>query len=75
VRTHELVVSARDATAVRIVEGPENRIEGMVWTVRSPETAADWLRKHDLLRAERHGTISIARETLQGVNIRLQAEE
>jgi hypothetical protein len=38
------------------------------------ETAANWLRKHDLLRQERHGTISIAPEMLQGVDIRLQAE-
>jgi hypothetical protein len=46
----------------------------MVWTVRSLERAADWLRKHDLLREEIHGTIAIAPEPLQGVNIRLAAE-
>jgi hypothetical protein len=63
-----------DGPAIRIVEGREDRIEGMVWTVRSLERAADWLRKHDLLREEIHGTIGIAPEPLQGVNIRLAAE-
>jgi hypothetical protein len=101
VRTHELVVTARDAAAeanrwqrlldplqptepgrwqpgdgpaVRIVEGGENRIEGMVWRVRSLDMAADWLRKHDLFREGRDGTISIAPEALQGVNIWLEDE-
>jgi hypothetical protein len=101
VRTHELVVAARDAAAeanrwqrlldplqpteperwqpgdgpaVRIVEGGEDRIEAMVWTVRSLEKAADWLRKHDLFREGDDGTISIAPEALQGVNVWLEAE-
>jgi hypothetical protein len=101
VRTHELVVAARDAAAeadrwqrlldplqptepgrwqpgdgpaVRIVEAGEDRIEGMVWRVRSLETAADWLHKQGLFREGRDGTISIAPEALQGVNVWLEAE-
>jgi hypothetical protein len=60
---------------VRIVEGGEAHIEGMVWTVRSLDRAADWLRKQGLFGEERDGTISIAPEALQGVNVWLEAEK
>jgi hypothetical protein len=63
-----------DGPAVRIVEGGEDRIEEMVWRVRSVEKVADWLRKQGLLREGRGGTINIAPEALQGVNVRLEAE-
>lgn len=100
VRTHEVVVAARDATAeaarwqrlldplaplepgrwqpgdgpaLRIVEGREDRIEAMVWTVRSPDDAAHWLRRQDMLGEERDGTVGIAPDALQGLDVRLAA--
>jgi hypothetical protein len=99
-RTHELVIGARDAAAevdrwqrlldplqptepgswqpgdgpaVRILERGEDRIE-MVWTVRSLDKAADWLRQQGLFGEGRDGTISIAPEALQGMNVWLAAE-
>lgn len=64
-----------DGPAVRIVEGSEDRIERMVWTVRALDNAADWLRKQGLLAEGSDGAIRIAPEALQGVNIWLEAEE
>ena len=57
-----------EGPAVRIVESGEDRIERMVWTVRSLDGAADWLRKQGLFGDRRDGTIRIAPEALQGVN-------
>jgi hypothetical protein len=64
-----------DGPALRVVEGDEDRIDRMVWTVRSLDKAADWLRGQDMLAAGPEGTISIAPDVLQGVNISLEAED
>ena len=101
VRTHELVITARDAAAeaerwqrlldplqptdpgrwqpgdgpaVRVVEGGEDRIERTVWSVRSLERAADWLREHGMLREGPDGAVGIDPEILQGVNVWLTAD-
>ncbi len=64
-----------DGPAVRIAEGPEDRIDRMVWTVRSRDRAADWLRGQGMLGKESEETISIAPDALQGVNVALAAED
>lgn len=63
-----------DGPAVRIVEGREDRIEAMVWTVRSPDAAAARLREQGLFGEERDGTVRIAPDALQGLNVWLEAE-
>lgn len=63
-----------DGPALRVVEGREDRIDRMVWTVRSLERAADWLRGQGMLGEEREGNIDIAPGALQGVNVSLAAE-
>ena len=64
-----------DGPALRVVEGAENRIESMVWNVRSLADAADWLRREGMLGSADDGTVTIAPEALQGVNIRLQPDD
>jgi hypothetical protein len=54
--------------AIRVTEGPRDRIAGLVWEVESLTRAADWLRSRGWL-LQRDGVIKIAPEPLQGIDI------
>jgi hypothetical protein len=59
-----------DGPAIRLTEGPDDRIAGLVWEVHSLDRAAEWLRAKDWL-AGRNGVVRIAPEPVQGIDITL----
>jgi hypothetical protein len=59
-----------DGPAIRLTEGPEDRIAGLVWEVESLDHAAEWLRARQWL-SERSGLVRISPEAVQGLEITL----
>jgi hypothetical protein len=59
-----------DGPAIRLTEGPDDRIAGLVWEVESLDHAAEWLRAREWL-SERSGVVRISPEPVQGLEITL----
>jgi catechol 2,3-dioxygenase-like lactoylglutathione lyase family enzyme len=59
-----------DRPVLRVVEGSADRIQALVWRVRSLDAAEKWLEHESLLGRDGDG-LTIAPEATQGVEIRL----
>jgi catechol 2,3-dioxygenase-like lactoylglutathione lyase family enzyme len=70
--TGEGVWRIGDGPLVRIVEGSADRIQAVVWRVRSLDAAQSWLERESLLGRDGDG-LTIAPQATQGVEIRLAA--
>jgi catechol 2,3-dioxygenase-like lactoylglutathione lyase family enzyme len=70
--TAEGVWPIGDGPLLRVVEGPADRIQALVWRVRSLDAAQSWIERESLLSRDGDGPM-IAPEATQGVEIRLVA--
>jgi hypothetical protein len=68
--TSEGVWPIGDGPGLRVVEGSADRIQALVWRVRSLATAEKWLERESLLGRD-GGGLTIVPEATQGVEIRL----
>ena len=65
-----------DGPALKLIEGSKDAIQSVVWEVTSLGRAADWLRGKGWLGETHENAVAIAREPLQGLDVRLaQATE
>jgi hypothetical protein len=60
-----------DGPALKLIESSEDAIQTVVWEVTSLGTAADWLRGKGWLGETHENAVAIAREPLQGLDVRL----
>ena len=60
-----------DGPALKLIEGTEDAIQAVVWDVTSLGKAADWLRRKGWLGTTHENEVSITREPLQGLDVRL----
>jgi hypothetical protein len=68
--TREGVWRIGDGPVLRVVEGSADRIQALVWRVRSLDAAQSWLERESLLGRDGDG-LTIAPQATQGVEIRL----
>jgi hypothetical protein len=64
-----------EGPGLRLVEGTKDAIRSIVWRVSSLSDAAGWLKRRDWLGEVEGDRVQLAREPLQGLDIRLEAHD